>query len=154
MSFATHIVSMPTSPPTPQSGIALPMVLIFLVIMMVISATSVRNGILEEKMASNARSQQLAFQAAEQALRYCETKLQIAPFDAINDWITIPAARKPEGVKSLPRCCANDISDFVPLQPDEVSRDLSNHILRITAEGTGVTDDAKVRLESTLKFKK
>jgi len=60
----------------PQAGIALPMVLIFLVVMMLIGAVAIRNVTLDEKMAGNSRNQQLAFQAAERALRYCETGTQ------------------------------------------------------------------------------
>ncbi|MEO6920050.1 MAG: PilX N-terminal domain-containing pilus assembly protein [Collimonas sp.] len=59
-----------------QSGITLPMVLIFLVIMMLIGAVAIRNVTLDEKMAANARNQQAAFQAAERALRYCEAGAQ------------------------------------------------------------------------------
>lgn len=67
-----------TSPFTKQAsaGIVLPIVLIFLVIMMLLGVTAIRNVTLEEKMSANARSQNLAFQAAEQALRACELKLQ------------------------------------------------------------------------------
>lgn len=59
-----------------QSGIALPMVLIFLVVMMLIGAVAIRNVTLNEKMAGNTRNQQAAFQAAERALRYCEAGTQ------------------------------------------------------------------------------
>lgn len=59
-----------------QSGIALPMVLIFLVVMMLIGAVAIRNVTLDEKMAGNTRNQQAAFQAAERALRYCESGAQ------------------------------------------------------------------------------
>ena len=59
-----------------QSGIALPVVLIFLVVMLLLGATAIRNVTLGEKMAGNQRNQQLAFQAAESALRYCENAVQ------------------------------------------------------------------------------
>ncbi|AEK63428.1 type IV pilus assembly protein PilX [Collimonas fungivorans Ter331] len=59
-----------------QSGIALPMVLIFLVVMMLIGTVAIRNVTLDEKMAANTRNQQAAFQAAERALRYCEAGAQ------------------------------------------------------------------------------
>lgn len=59
-----------------QSGIALPIVLIFLVVMLLLGATAIRNVTLGEKMAGNQRNQQLAFQAAESALRYCENAVQ------------------------------------------------------------------------------
>ena len=59
-----------------QAGIALPIVLIFLVVMLLLGATAIRNVTLGEKMAGNQRNQQLAFQAAENALRYCENAVQ------------------------------------------------------------------------------
>ncbi|WP_338845675.1 PilX N-terminal domain-containing pilus assembly protein [Massilia sp. W12] len=59
-----------------QHGVVLPVVLIFMVVMMLLGVSAVRNITLEEKMAANSRSQNLAFQAAEQALRSCEVLLQ------------------------------------------------------------------------------
>ena len=61
-----------------RDGIVLPIVLIFLVIMMLLGITAIRNVTLEEKMSANSRSQTMAFQAAEQALRSCELRLQNA----------------------------------------------------------------------------
>jgi len=55
-----------------QPGIALPVTLIFIVVMTMIGVAAIRNVTLEEKMSGNLRSQQLAFEAAEQVLRYCE----------------------------------------------------------------------------------
>ncbi len=61
---------------TKQRGLVLPMVLIFLVVMMLLGTAAIRNVTLEEKMAGNFRNRNLAFQAAEQALRYCENGIQ------------------------------------------------------------------------------
>ena len=58
-----------------QSGIVLPVVLIFLVLMMLLGVTAIRNVTLEEKMAGNSRYQQIAFQAGEIALRSCEADI-------------------------------------------------------------------------------
>jgi type IV pilus assembly protein PilX len=44
----------------------------------------VRNVTLEEKMASSLRNQQLAFQAAEEALRYCETRILVGDGATLN----------------------------------------------------------------------
>ncbi|WP_161539962.1 PilX N-terminal domain-containing pilus assembly protein [Glaciimonas sp. PCH181] len=57
-----------------QSGIALPVVLIFLIVMSMMGVVAIRNVTLEEKIAGNLRSHQLAFEAAEQVLRYCESE--------------------------------------------------------------------------------
>ena len=59
-----------------QRGLVLPLVLIFLVVMMLLGTAAIRNVTLEEKMASNLRNRNLAFQAAEQALRFCENGIQ------------------------------------------------------------------------------
>ncbi|GAC1320921.1 MAG: pilus assembly protein [Collimonas sp.] len=63
----------------PQSGVVLPMVLIFLVVMTFLGFTALRAALLEEKMAANAGNQQMAFQAAEHALRFCGHQLQLSP---------------------------------------------------------------------------
>lgn len=64
---------------TRQPGIALPVTLIFLIVMTMIGVTAIRNVTLEEKMSGNLRSRQLAFEAAEQGLRYCEALVQAKP---------------------------------------------------------------------------
>lgn len=74
-----------------QSGLVLPLVLIFLVIMMLLGTAVIRNVSLEEKMAGNMRNRNLAFQAAEQALRFCERSVQLN--NVVADNITI----RPEG---------------------------------------------------------
>jgi type IV pilus assembly protein PilX len=67
-----------------QAGLVLPMVLIFLVIMMFLGTAAIRNVTLEEKSAGNLRGRNLAFQAAEQALRYCETAVLRGAVAAVN----------------------------------------------------------------------
>jgi type IV pilus assembly protein PilX len=67
-----------------QRGLVLPIVLIFLVIMMLLGTAMIRNVTLEEKMAGNMRNRNLAFQAAEQALRFCETSVQLGNMTALN----------------------------------------------------------------------
>jgi type IV pilus assembly protein PilX len=62
-----------------QRGAALMMALIFLVVMTVIGTTAMRISALQEQMAGNARDWNLAFQAAEAALREAETFIQETP---------------------------------------------------------------------------
>ncbi len=71
-----------------QKGVVLAMVLIFLVIMMALGIAAARNATLEERIAGNFRSQQLAFQAAEQALRFCETHIQAGSASALAAGVT------------------------------------------------------------------
>lgn len=59
-----------------QSGIALITGLIFLVLLTIIGVTAMQTTMLEERMAGNLRDENLAFQAAEAALRAGESYLQ------------------------------------------------------------------------------
>ena len=55
--------------PHRQRGISLVVVLLFLVIMMGLGTTAIRTATIEEKLSGNERDQQIAFEAAEAALR-------------------------------------------------------------------------------------
>jgi type IV pilus assembly protein PilX len=59
-----------------QSGAALVVGLIFLVILTLLGITAMQTGILEERMAGNSRDRNIAFQAAEAALRDGEKDTQ------------------------------------------------------------------------------
>lgn len=76
--------------PTPrhaQSGVVLIVVLIMLVVIGLISATSMRSALTADQISNNARLESLAKQAAQIALRFCEAQVtQDAPV------ITIQAA--------------------------------------------------------------
>jgi type IV pilus assembly protein PilX len=52
-----------------QRGISMVVVLLFLVIMMGLGTTAIRTATIEEKLSGNERDQQIAFEAAEAALR-------------------------------------------------------------------------------------
>jgi type IV pilus assembly protein PilX len=67
-----------------QRGLVLPLVLIFLTVLMLLATSVLRNVTLEEKMAGNLRSRTLAFQAAEQGLRWCENHLQAGDAEAVH----------------------------------------------------------------------
>lgn len=67
-----------------QSGVVLITGLIFLVMLTLIVLAALRSGMLEERMASNARNRQIALQAAEAVLRDAEATAfaaPVAPFD-------------------------------------------------------------------------
>ena len=70
----TRHLTMPTTRPRPaaQRGIVLIMALIMLVVISLLTAVSVRNATSSEGVNANVRQTQLAGQAAETALRYCE----------------------------------------------------------------------------------
>lgn len=61
-----------------QRGFVLAVSMIFLVIMTGLAVTAIRRSSLDEKSAGNLRAQNLAFQAAERALRFCEGALDLA----------------------------------------------------------------------------
>lgn len=58
-----------------QSGAALVISLLLLLVMTILGVTAMSNTVLEEKMTSNARQRQLAFQSASTALRTAEAWL-------------------------------------------------------------------------------
>lgn len=61
--------------PSRQTGVVLFTAMIFLIILMLIGTNSVQNSTLEERMAGNTRNRDMAFQAAEAALRQAENTL-------------------------------------------------------------------------------
>jgi len=65
----TRITSSLINRRSQQSGAALVVGLIFLVILTLLGLTAMQTGILEERMAGNSRDRNIAFQAAEAALR-------------------------------------------------------------------------------------
>lgn len=65
----------PTQGSRKQGGIVLILALIMLVIISMLTAMSVRNATSSEGVSANVRQTQLAAQAAESALRYCENAL-------------------------------------------------------------------------------
>ena len=62
-----------------QSGVTLIIALIMLVIIGLASVSLMRSSLNTDLVANNGRSQELATQAAQIALRYCETQLQEKP---------------------------------------------------------------------------
>lgn len=64
----------PSPPPTPRlprqpAGIALPIALVFLVVLTIIGVTSMQTSTLQERMAGNTVDRSIALQAAEETLR-------------------------------------------------------------------------------------
>lgn len=59
----------PAGKPATQSGVALVICLIFLLVLTLLGITAMRTTGLEERMAGNARNGEIAFQAAEAGLR-------------------------------------------------------------------------------------
>lgn len=73
-----------------QRGISLVVVLLFLVMLSILGTTAIQTSSLEEKMTGNERDRQIAFEAAEAALRDAEREIFLSlnpnsPFDSACD---------------------------------------------------------------------
>lgn len=60
-----------------QTGFVLAVSMIFLVVMTLLAVAAIKKSTLDEKIAFNLRAQNMSFQAAEKALRFCETGLNL-----------------------------------------------------------------------------
>lgn len=75
-----------------QHGIVLIIALVILVIISMLAVTTLRNVGSSESISGNVRTTELAFQAAEIALRYCETQV----------WLSVTGAATATGFTILP----------------------------------------------------
>lgn len=165
-----------------QSGAVLVISLVMLLLLTLIGTTSMQTTSLEEKMVGNMREQNIAFQAAESALRAGEAATAIAlPFTCAGtggfyDSTTATACPQPPNWQTIDWTDANSIvtysggsirSFYYIEQLDPVAgvsggfeagapesgggggSTTSTSWYRITARGTGNTDNAVVWLQST-----
>lgn len=164
-----------------QRGATLIISLLLLLVLSLIGVTAVQTTALQEKMAGNMRNQNLAFQAAEAALRAgenwiaqqtaepdpqsscttppCEQVWQLntlngGDFLDIQWWKTTSDVQIYGGatlseVKTPPRYFIEEYS-FIPdslvVDPEPKT---GKYIYRITARGTGGTDNAQAILQTT-----
>ena len=164
--------------PRPQQGIALIVGLVILVILALLGTTAYSVATQEERMAGNARDHARAFEAAEFALRFCETQVK-------NNPVFQPVATAPAGAGFLaaptngqwtgdgpiaawsqyavaptnftgdaaqpPICIAEDFQKGVKLDPSSPLK-LIPHTARVTAVGYGITSGANVTLVSYYNY--
>ena len=160
-----------------QKGVTLIVGLLFLALLSLLGLSGMGVSTLEERMAGNTQDRTLGFNAAEAALRDCESVLQgasLPAFDGSNglyqpaalgatpvwksiDWnapnTTRVHANPPAGVVAAPRC----IIEELPAQPNTggnnslaAGRPLPDAgIFRITARGVGAKPGTVVMLQST-----
>ncbi len=151
-----------------QRGFVLITSLIFLVVMTLLAATAIRRSTLGEKLSNNMREQNLAFQAAEVALRFCQTGYEADPktitpipaiaegmptmWDNINHWhdgsgiaIKLPD-NTVRNVAQQPQCLIEEW-DMAP----GIGRSSKGAVNLITARGVGSTTNAVVWLQVTLR---
>lgn len=147
-----------------QRGVALIVALILLLTMTLIGLTAMNTTTQEERMASNFRDRNLAFQAAEAALREAEDILRNTPpplnmvigavqepgdaaaYDWANDAEDYSGAlaglnEQPIYIIELVRAEGSDSMDFIDDQG----------LYRVTARGRGGSSDAEVVLQTTIR---
>ncbi|TCK05937.1 pilus assembly PilX family protein [Marinobacterium mangrovicola] len=135
-----------------ESGAALIVALIMLLLITIIGVSAMQTTTMEERMAGNLRDRHVAFQAAEAALRQGES-------DAENDFPdvdgngtitvdingnTVPATYTvtEQAVEYEPSLDANESPDFAIM------------IVRVVAESQGLSGNSNVRLESTYRIER
>lgn len=155
-----------------QKGFVLAISMIFLLVMTGLAITAIRRSTLDEKVAGNLREQNLAFQAAETALRFCENIVETEdPVVTIalrnlggtvlpNEWdtpanwgvggfaTTLPAGTVPN-VAAQPQCMAER---WQLQKHDHFGKNAAPGIVHvITARGVGSTPNAVVWLQVTTR---
>jgi type IV pilus assembly protein PilX len=163
------------SNPKPQSGIALVVALIMLVVMTLVGLSALRTVTLEEKMTAQTYDRSLAFQAAESSLREAETYVgNNAPLfptvvggcDA-NGVCDTPASNATErwadstftawkdatdvvngNITLTPQFIIEYLGDTFPCQPGTPSAGSDCKRYRITAKSNEGSDRATVMLQS------
>ena len=156
-----------------QRGAVLVIALMMLVVLTLLGLASMQNTILEERMAGNYRDRQIAFEAAEAALRTGEQRLSnTATFNALN-WDGSDYSYEGDGTLDPFTAAGSEVTNatiiaetvappvhFVERLP-EVDMPESSLVkgfpeippkiryYRTTARGQGKTADAEVVLQST-----
>jgi type IV pilus assembly protein PilX len=159
-----------------QQGVVLITGLIFLVMMTLLGVTAMQMTVLEEKMAGNLRDENLAFQAAEAALREGELFLEqitLPAFDGANGlyhhashpapdpiawsgWTTSgrTTSANIQGVASQPRYIIEQLVS-IPLGSggsiQQSATSLTSNMYRVIARGVGGTETAVVVLQSAYR---
>jgi type IV pilus assembly protein PilX len=146
-----------------QAGVVLPISMIMLLLLTLISITGTQVTGLEEKMAGNGKDSNLAFQAAEAALRAGEAATAgvptlytgAQPIDWTNAAVITYSGGTLTGIGSAPRYTIEDLGstggteECSPCEAGAPPPSSGARLYRITARGTGGTTDAVVVLQST-----
>lgn len=163
-----------TSRQSEQRGSALIIGLVFLLILTIVGLSSMRGTTLQERMAGNVRDRNLAFQAAEAALRDGEEFLQQASlplFEDANgllrmragagrasywdDYFASENTRIADPVPGVPLAAEYVIEELPPIPGSDDSIAFGPlpdvGVYRVTSRATGGTPDAVVILQSTYR---
>jgi type IV pilus assembly protein PilX len=168
----------PLSARAPQTGSALIIALIMLLLMTLIGVTAMQTTVMQERMAGNTRDRQLAFEAAEASLRAAEqflgTSAVVGPFNGTNglfqpvasgaprweivDWnsaqvVSVPFSVVGAQLASDPAYIIEELAVATDpegsLAADEAFSEIRNY--RITTQGWGGSDAAIVRLQTVFR---
>lgn len=165
-----------------QQGVVLAVALIMLVLITLLGMSAMRSTIMEERMASNSRNDNIAFQLAETTLRRAEANLLADPqatsiLSALNQTVGLGTGSKDceialnsedftdqvrwddiacdyNGTAGAGVARAHYIIEFIRAETPAVpgSNPLRNCYYRVTARGYGPDVNSAVTLQSTYKF--
>lgn len=155
-----------------QNGAVLIISLIILLVMTVLGVTSLRSATMEEKMSGNSFDRQLAFQAAEAALRAGERLIETNPTPTLDENCNGGVCTNPReqdvvnwqedpdhavwasaqtvdvvlnGITTTGRFMIEDMCEFTP----PVGATDSRRMFRVTAFATGGSDASRVMLQTS-----
>jgi type IV pilus assembly protein PilX len=144
-----------------QKGVVLVVALMFMLVMSIVGVTAMQSTIMQERMAGNARDRNLAFQAAEAALRAGEDAL-LGGAPASDTVLADPAGwdgEEPEPTGSFedfdrPQVPHDPVYYADPPRQVRIGITLPpqwRHAYPVTARGEGGTETAVVVLQSVLE---
>ncbi|MCQ8105217.1 PilX N-terminal domain-containing pilus assembly protein [Methylomonas sp. SURF-2] len=154
-----------------QSGAVLVVSLVMLLLLSIISVAGMQTTTLEEKMTGNQRDRNLAFQAAESAIRAGENFLTQATLPTFNgnnglyaqngappgadaNWAsysTVAYAYDNEQVASAPLYVIQRMRDIESGSSLDAGSYGQSEMYRVTARGVGGTDTAVVVIQTTYR---
>lgn len=139
-----------SAPLTRQSGVVLAISLIMLLLLTLIGITGLQTTSLEEKMASNSKNRNLAFQAAESALRHAEQYINSGTADSKATSINIdqgpfniPVTSQLPGLSAQPQYTIKLVAvDYYTSNPAKYAT------YQITSTAAGGDSNTLVRLQT------
>jgi len=161
-----------------QQGVVLAVALIMLVLVTLLGMSAMRSTIMEERMASNSRNENIAFQLAETALRQAEFNLNAAPqatqlIDALSlsvglgsceillntrnfllpaSWDAAACLYAGEAYSGGPARTPHYFIEYMPTPDPTGSGGSRECFYRITARGYGPDSNSAVTLQTTFRF--
>lgn len=145
-----------------QNGAVLFTALIFLIMLMLLGSSAMQTSSLEERMAGNTRNRDLAFQAAEAALKQAENTLttwRVGPWTG-----SVPAGLVNNPTHTNDASYWGNVDHWTSYKTASVSGASANYIIeklpdigtveqyRVTARGVGGDTNAVVILQAGLSY--